>query len=78
MEEQFKITNMSFNYGAETAVKIDYTASFPSGNTTAGKVGLTLEEFNSNRDGLLGYSRLVKEKIVEDFEKLEEIKEAAE
>ena len=62
----FKITNMSFNY-SEMKVNIQFNAEFESGDILSGNVGLTMEEFNANITGLVGYATLVKEKLVENF-----------
>lgn len=73
MENNFKITNMVFDYSANPMmVNVNFNATFDSGNTVAGKAGLTIDEFNSNTGGLVGFATLIKEKLVADFNNLEE------
>lgn len=75
MNNEFKITNMVFDYNANPmAVNVNFTANFASGNTVAGKVGLTIEEFNSNTEGLVGFSKMIKAKLVGDFDSLDTTK----
>lgn len=71
MNNNFKIANMVFDYYSDPMnVGVNFTAEFESGNNIAGKVNLTMEEFNSNTGGLVGYSKKIKDKLVADFEGL--------
>lgn len=72
MNNQFKITNMVFSYESNPMkVGVNFSASFASGNSIAGKVDLTLDEFNANTEGLVGFSKMIKAKLVADFDNLE-------
>lgn len=73
----FKITNMSFNYGNEElseagTVEIRFDARFEGRDNIAGLITLSVDEFNANTDGLVGYANLVKDKLVKNFNEMME------
>lgn len=71
MNNNFKITNMVFDYSSNPMmVNTNFTVEFENGDSVAGKISLTIEEFNSNTEGLTGYSKMIKDKLVADFEGL--------
>lgn len=72
MNNQFKITNMNFDYNSEPMnVNVNFSASFSSGNTIAGNIKLTIDEFNANTEGLVGFSKMIKAKLVADSDSLD-------